>query len=92
MSALTVGEEVVATLLGIRRGMRYSSAHQQCRREMVELFAGPADHRAAMAALHYGGVREVDFSIGIYAYKRRFGVTRFPLSDITTALGWRGLP
>ena len=27
-----------------------------------------------MAALHQDGVREFDFSIGNYAYKRRFGV------------------
>jgi CelD/BcsL family acetyltransferase involved in cellulose biosynthesis len=45
-----------------------------------------------MAALHRDGVREFDFSIGNYAYKRRFGVTRLPLVDISAALSWRGLP
>jgi CelD/BcsL family acetyltransferase involved in cellulose biosynthesis len=45
-----------------------------------------------MAALHKDGVREFDFSIGNYAYKRRFGVTRLPLLDISAALSWRGLP
>jgi len=37
-------------------------------------------------------VREFDFSIGNYAYKRRFGVTRTALVDVSAALSWRGLP
>ena len=45
-----------------------------------------------MAALHRDGVRQFDFSIGNYAYKRRFGVVPLPLADITAALSWRGLP
>jgi len=45
-----------------------------------------------MAALHRDGVREFDFSVGNYAYKRRFGVTRLPLIDISAALSWRGCP
>ena len=45
-----------------------------------------------MAALHEDGVREFDFSIGNYAYKRRFGVERIPLVDLSAALGWRGWP
>ena len=66
--------------------------HQQCRREMVELLAGPADHRAHHGGLHKDGVREFDFSVGNYAYKRRFGVRRLPLIDISAALSWRGWP
>ena len=45
-----------------------------------------------MAALHHDGVRHFDFSVGNYAYKRRFGVVPLPLADITAALSWRGLP
>jgi CelD/BcsL family acetyltransferase involved in cellulose biosynthesis len=45
-----------------------------------------------MAALHRDGVRNFDFSIGNYAYKRRFGVAPLPLVDITAALSWRGMP
>jgi CelD/BcsL family acetyltransferase involved in cellulose biosynthesis len=45
-----------------------------------------------MAALHRDGVREVDFSIGNYAYKRRFGVAPIALADLSAALSWRGLP
>jgi CelD/BcsL family acetyltransferase involved in cellulose biosynthesis len=37
-------------------------------------------------------VREFDFSIGNYAYKRRFGVKPLPLADLSAALSWRGLP
>ena len=54
VSALTVGDEVVATLLGIRDWLALrDDPHQQCRRKMVELFAGPADHRA-----HHGGAAQ----------------------------------
>ena len=43
LSSLTVGGEVVATLLGIpQRFALCDGAHQQCRREMVELLARPA--------------------------------------------------
>jgi CelD/BcsL family acetyltransferase involved in cellulose biosynthesis len=45
-----------------------------------------------MAALHKDGVRAFDFSVGNYAYKRRFGVTRLPLIDVSAALSWRGWP
>ena len=59
---------------------------------MVELFAGPPDHRAHHGRAAPDGVREFDFSIGNYAYKRRFGVTRLPLVDVSAALSWRGMP
>ncbi len=59
---------------------------------MVELLARPADHRTHHGALHQDGVRSFDFSIGNYAYKRRFGVVPLALVDITAALSWRGWP
>ena len=43
-------------------------------------------------ALHRDGVREFDFSIGNYSYKRRFGPQRTPLVDLRAALSWRGQP
>ncbi len=93
VSALTVGEEVVATLLGIRRGTRYTMVRiSNAGEKWSNCSPGRLIIERTMAALHQDGVREVDFSIGNYAYKRRFGVTRFPLVDITAALGWRGLP
>ena len=93
VSALTVGEEVVATLLGIRRGTRYTMVRiSNAGEKWSNCSPGRLIIERSMAALHRDGVREVDFSIGNYSYKRRFGVTRVPLVDITAALGWRGLP
>ena len=37
-------------------------------------------------------MREFDFSVGNDAYKRRFGVKRLPLLDISAALSWGGWP
>lgn len=45
-----------------------------------------------MAALHAEGVRRFDLSIGNQDYKRRFGAERVPLTDVSVALSWRGLP
>jgi CelD/BcsL family acetyltransferase involved in cellulose biosynthesis len=59
---------------------------------MVELFAGRLIIERTMAALHRDGVREFDFSVGNYAYKRRFSVMRLPLIDTSAALSWRGWP
>jgi CelD/BcsL family acetyltransferase involved in cellulose biosynthesis len=93
VSALTSGDEVVATLLGVRTGTRYVMIRiSNAGEKWSNCSPGRLIIERTMAALHRDGVREVDFSIGNYAYKRRFGVTRFPLVDITAALGWRGLP
>lgn len=93
LSILSVEDEVVAVLLGVREGRRY-----------VMLRVGNAGEKwshcspgrlvidRTMAALHGDGVREFDFSIGNYAYKRRFGVERVALADLGAALSWRGLP
>ena len=45
-----------------------------------------------MAALHAKGVRRFDLSIGNQDYKRRFGATKIPLTDVSVALSWRGMP
>lgn len=47
-------------------------------------------HRAMMD-LHGKGVREFDFSIGNYDYKRRFKVEPFPLFDLYIPLSWKGI-
>jgi CelD/BcsL family acetyltransferase involved in cellulose biosynthesis len=93
VTALTVGDEVVATLLGIRSGacyvmIRISNAGEK----WSNCSPGRLIIERTMAALHKDGVRAFDFSIGNYAYKRRFGVTRLPLVDVSAALSWRGLP
>jgi CelD/BcsL family acetyltransferase involved in cellulose biosynthesis len=93
VSALTVGEEVVATLLGIRAGSRYLMTRiSNAGEKWSNCSPGRLIIERTMAALHKQGMREFDFSIVNYAYKRRFGVARLPLVDISAALSWRGLP
>ena len=93
VSTLTCDEAVVATMLGIRHRdyfavLRISNAgarwsHCSPSKLVVE---------RTMAALHEQGVRRFDFSVGNYAFKRRFGATQIPLTDASIALGWRGIP
>ncbi|MEH2515015.1 CelD/BcsL family acetyltransferase involved in cellulose biosynthesis [Bradyrhizobium sp. AZCC 1610] len=93
VSVLTVGDEVVATLLGIRTGSRYVMIRiSNAGEKWSNCSPGRLIIERTMAALHRDGVREFDFSVGNYAYKRRFGVTRLPLIDISAALSWRGWP
>jgi CelD/BcsL family acetyltransferase involved in cellulose biosynthesis len=93
LSALTVGDEVVATLLGIRQGSRYVMLRiSNAGEKWSNCSPGRLIVERTMAALHAHGIRQFDFSIGNYAYKRRFGVQRIPLVDFTAALSWRGLP
>jgi CelD/BcsL family acetyltransferase involved in cellulose biosynthesis len=93
VSALTVGDEVVATLLGIRRGSRYVMVRiSNAGEKWSNCSPGRLVIERTMAALHADGVREFDFSIGNYAYKRRFGVARIALVDLSAALSWRGMP
>ena len=93
VTALKVGDEVVATLLGIRNGSRYVMIRiSNAGEKWSNCSPGRLIIERTMAALHQDGVREFDFSIGNYAYKRRFGVTRLPLVDISAALSWRGWP
>ncbi|MEH2552319.1 CelD/BcsL family acetyltransferase involved in cellulose biosynthesis [Bradyrhizobium sp. AZCC 2262] len=93
VSALTAGDEVVATLLGIRTGSRYVMIRiSNAGEKWSNCSPGRLIIERTMAALHRDGVREFDFSVGNYAYKRRFGVTRLPLIDVSAALSWRGWP
>jgi CelD/BcsL family acetyltransferase involved in cellulose biosynthesis len=93
LSALTVGEEVVATLLGIRQGSRYVMVRiSNAGDKWSNCSPGRLIIERTMAALHRDGIRQFDFSIGNYAYKRRFGVVHIALVDFTAALSWRGVP
>jgi CelD/BcsL family acetyltransferase involved in cellulose biosynthesis len=93
VSALLCGEEIVATILGISQGtnfvfLRISNAGTRwsnCSPSRLII-------ERTMAALHKEGVRQFDLSIGNYAFKRRFGAAPFPLTDVSMALSWRGLP
>ena len=86
LTALMSGEEMVAALLGVRDNETYV---------MIRLVHVPGDwskvspgrlliHRTLMQ-LHEEGYRRFDFSVGNYAYKRRFGPTRTPLYDVVQA-------
>lgn len=94
LTALTIGEDVVAALLGITDGRHFA---------MTRL-ATPADPRwkafspgrlvieRTMKLLHAEGYRAFDFTIGDYTYKRRIGVTPVPMVEFVHALSPLGLP
>jgi CelD/BcsL family acetyltransferase involved in cellulose biosynthesis len=93
LTALTVGEEVVATLLGIRNGSRYVMVRfSNAGEKWASCSPGLLVIERTMAALHADGVRSFDFGTGNYAYKRKFSVTQLPLLNVTRALSWRGKP
>jgi CelD/BcsL family acetyltransferase involved in cellulose biosynthesis len=93
VTALTAGDEVVATLLGIRCGARYVMLRISNAGEKWSMCSpGRLIIDRNIQALHQDGVREFDFSIGNYSYKRRFGPKRTPLIDLSAALSWRGRP
>jgi CelD/BcsL family acetyltransferase involved in cellulose biosynthesis len=93
LTALTVGEEVVATLLGIRNGARYAMVRfSNAGEKWANCSPGLLVIERTMEALHADGVRSFDFGTGNYGYKRKFGVTQLPLLNITRALSSRGKP
>ncbi|MDH2383852.1 GNAT family N-acetyltransferase [Bradyrhizobium sp. CER78] len=93
MTALATRDEVVATLLGIRTGSRYVMLRiSNAGEKWSACSPGRLIIDRTIAALHKDGVREFDFSIGNYSYKRRFGPQRTPLVDLGAALSWRGQP
>lgn len=93
LSALTAEGEVVAALLGVRRGDYYG---------MIRIGAASGRWRTCspgrlviertMAALHARGVRRFDFTIGDYPYKKGFQPRVLPLHEVTVPLSWRGAP
>jgi CelD/BcsL family acetyltransferase involved in cellulose biosynthesis len=93
MTALTTRDEVVATLLGIRTGSRYIMIRISNAGEKWSMCSpGRLIIDRTIEALHKDGVREFEFSVGNYSYKRRFGPQRTPLVDLGAALSWRGQP
>lgn len=93
VSALVCDEGVVATALGVRNGATYyllrishgGDSWSSCSPGLLVA-------ERTMAALHAEGVRRFDLSIGNQDYKRRFGAEPVPLTDVSVALSWRGLP
>ncbi|MGB3865646.1 MAG: GNAT family N-acetyltransferase [Xanthobacteraceae bacterium] len=93
VSTLTAGDQMVAALIGLRTGRRYTMIRiSNAGEAWSNCSPGRLIIERTMAALHRDGVRAFDFSIGNYAYKRRFGTLPVPLADVTAALSWRGLP
>ena len=93
LTALTCGEEIVASLLGIRTGSHYVMVRiSNAGKAWSNCSPGRLVIERTMAMLHADGVRTFDFSVGSYDYKRRFGVSDVALVDLTAALSWRGWP
>ncbi|WP_257192608.1 MULTISPECIES: GNAT family N-acetyltransferase [unclassified Bradyrhizobium] len=93
VSALVCDEGVIGTSFGVRQGATYyllrishaGDSWSSCSPGLLII-------ERTMAALHAKGVRRFDLSIGNQDYKRRFGAERMPLTDVSVALSWRGLP
>jgi CelD/BcsL family acetyltransferase involved in cellulose biosynthesis len=93
LTALLAGEDVIAALLGIRRGDHYVMVRiSNVGREWSQCSPGRLIIHRSMEHLHALGCRAFDFSIGNYAYKRRLGVAAKPLVDLIVPLTWRGTP
>lgn len=91
VTALTCGDQIVATLLGLRVKSSYLMLRiSNVGQAWANCSPGRLIIERSMAALHADGVRSFDFSVGTYDYKRRFGVQDVPLVDFTAALSWRG--
>ncbi|MFK4491414.1 GNAT family N-acetyltransferase [Bradyrhizobium sp. USDA 336] len=93
VSALVCEEGIVATALGVKHGATYvllrishgGDQWSNCSPGLLVI-------ERTMAALHAQGLRRFDLSIGNQDYKRRLGAERVPLTDVSVALSWRGLP
>lgn len=93
LTALTAGEEMVAALLGLRDGENYVMTRLvHAGDAWSKVSPGRLLIHKTMELLHAQGYRRVDFSIGNYAYKRRFGPVRTPLYDIAAPGTFWGVP
>lgn len=93
ISALVCDEGIVATTLGVRYGATYYLLRiGHAGKRWASCSPGLLVTERTMAALHAQGVRRFDLSIGNHDYKRRFGAEPVPLTDVSVALSWRGLP
>ncbi|MCG2627945.1 GNAT family N-acetyltransferase [Bradyrhizobium sp. WYCCWR 13023] len=93
ISALVCDEGIVATTFGVRYGATYYLLRiGHAGKPWANCSPGLLVTERTMAALHAQGVRRFDLSIGNHDYKRRFGAEPVPLTDVSVALSWRGLP
>jgi CelD/BcsL family acetyltransferase involved in cellulose biosynthesis len=93
VSALICDDGIIATTMGLRDGNHYSLLRtSNAGGQWSSCSPGLLCVEQTMAALHGLGVRNFDLSIGNYDYKRRFGARPLPLTDVSIALSWRGVP
>jgi CelD/BcsL family acetyltransferase involved in cellulose biosynthesis len=93
VSALICDDGIIATTMGLRNGNHYSLLRtSNAGSQWSNCSPGLLCVERTMAALHEQGVRKFDLSIGNYDYKRRFGARPLPLTDVSIALSWRGVP
>jgi CelD/BcsL family acetyltransferase involved in cellulose biosynthesis len=93
ITALISGDEVIAALMGFRRGDTYLMVRiSNAGSEWANCSPGRLIIHRTMMALHAEGVRKVDFSIGEYAYKRRFGIGTEPMFELVRPLSLKGVP
>lgn len=93
VSALVCDEGIVATTFGVKYGATYYLLRiGHAGKLWANCSPGLLVTERTMAALHAQGVRRFDLSIGNHDYKRRFGAEPVPLTDVSVALSWRGLP
>ncbi len=93
VTALVCDEGIVATTLGVRSGANFFLLRtSNAGKPWSNCSPGLLTIERTMAALHAKGVRRFDLSVGNYEYKRRFGAVPLPLTDVSVALSWRGLP
>jgi CelD/BcsL family acetyltransferase involved in cellulose biosynthesis len=93
ISALVCDKGIVATTLGVRYGATYFLLRiSHTGRTWANFSPGLLVTEHTMAALHAQGVRRFDLSIGNQDYKRRLGAEQVPLTDVSVALSWRGVP
>lgn len=93
LSSLLAGDETVAALLGVRRGDTYAMIRiGNATGEWRNCSPGRLVIERTMAALHAQGVRNFDFTIGDYYYKKGFQPETVVLHDVQLPLSWKGFP
>jgi CelD/BcsL family acetyltransferase involved in cellulose biosynthesis len=93
LTALKAGGEIVAALLGLRDGETFVMIRLvHAGGVWTKVSPGRLLIHKTLELLHGQGYRRFDFSVGNYAYKRRFGPTRTPLYDLAIAATPLGLP
>lgn len=93
VTALMVGEQMVAGLFSIHDGERFTMLRVSMAGEDWKACApGKLVLERTIAHMHEQGCREFDFAIGDYQHKRSFATTPYPLRETCLALTLNGLP